>query len=147
MIGVKLSHFMFKGIVYKKSRVQTRRGVVAPWRQVAFGVELCFGIKMILKQAKFMRGEHFGKVSKTCWLGGPDDLLISSRGPFLPTLSSWSMATESSLRSILYGVLQGVAVLVDSLHACCSCVPSSEILLSSCFSSMGKKCYVFSYKP
>jgi len=49
MIGVKFSRFMFKGIVYKKSRVQTRRGVVAPRRRVAFGVEVCFGIKMILK--------------------------------------------------------------------------------------------------
>jgi len=47
---------MFKGIVYKKSRGQTRRGVVAPRRQVAFGMEVCFGVKMILKRAKFTRG-------------------------------------------------------------------------------------------
>jgi len=53
----------------------------------------------------------------------PDELLISSRGPFLPALSSWSMAMESPLRSTLYGTLQGVAVLADSSHACCSCVP------------------------
>jgi len=50
------------------------------------------------------------------------------------------MATESPLRSILYGMLQGVAVLVDS---CCSSVPSSELLLILCFSSMGEHCYVF----
>jgi len=49
MIGVKFSRFTFKGIVYKKSRVQTQRGVVAPQRQVVFGMEVCFGIKMILK--------------------------------------------------------------------------------------------------
>ena len=35
------------------------------------------------------------------------------------------------------------AVLVDSSHACCSCVPSSELLLISCFTSMGEHCYVF----
>jgi len=56
MIGVKFSRFMFKGIVYEKLRVQTQRGVVAPRRRVACGMELCFGIKMILKQAKFTRG-------------------------------------------------------------------------------------------
>jgi len=56
MIGVKFSCFTFKGIVYEKSRVQTQRGVVAPWRRVVFGMEVCFGIKMILKQAKFARG-------------------------------------------------------------------------------------------
>jgi len=50
------------------------------------------------------------------------------------------MATESPLRSTLYGVLQGVDVLVDSLHACCSSVPSSELLLMSYFSSMGEQC-------
>jgi len=49
MIGVKFSLFTFKGLVYEKSRVQTRRGVVAPRRWVAFGMEVCFGIKMILK--------------------------------------------------------------------------------------------------
>jgi len=49
MIGVKFSRFTFKGIVYKKSRAQTPRGVVAPQRWVAFGMEVCFGIKMILK--------------------------------------------------------------------------------------------------
>jgi len=49
MIGVKLSRFTFKGIVYKKSRAQTQRGVVAPRRGVAFGMEVCFGIKVILK--------------------------------------------------------------------------------------------------
>jgi len=56
MIGVKFSCFTFKGIVYKKSRVQTQRGGVAPRRRVAFGMEVYFGIKMILKQAKFMKG-------------------------------------------------------------------------------------------
>jgi len=56
MIGVKFSLFMFKGIIYKKSRAQTWRGVVAPRRWVAFGMEVCFGIKMILKRAKFTRG-------------------------------------------------------------------------------------------
>jgi len=56
MISVKFSRFTFKGIVYEKLRVQTRRGVVAPRRWVAFGMEVCFGIKIILKQAKFMRG-------------------------------------------------------------------------------------------
>jgi len=56
MIGVKFSRFTLKSIVYEKSRAQTRRGVVAPWRRVAFGMEVCFGIKMILKQAKFTRG-------------------------------------------------------------------------------------------
>jgi len=55
MIGVKFSRFVFKGIVYEKSRAQTRRGVVTPRRRVAFGMEVCFGIKMILKWAKFMR--------------------------------------------------------------------------------------------
>jgi len=49
MFGVKFSCFMFKGIVYKKSRTQSHRGVVGPRRQVAFGMEVCFGIKMILK--------------------------------------------------------------------------------------------------
>jgi len=49
MIGVKFSRFMFKGIFYEKSRAQTRRGVVAPQRWVAFGMEVCFGIKMTLK--------------------------------------------------------------------------------------------------
>ena len=49
MIGVKFSTFMFKGIVYGKSRAQTRGGVVAPRRRVALGMEVCFGIKMILK--------------------------------------------------------------------------------------------------
>jgi len=73
-------------------------------------MEVCFGIKMILKRAKFTRGQHFGKVSKTCWLRGSDELLISSGGPFLPALSSRSRATESPLRSVLYGTLQGVAV-------------------------------------
>jgi len=53
------------------------------------------------------------------------------------------MAMECPLRSTLYGVLQGVAVLVDSLHACCSCVPSSELFLILHFSSMGEQCYVF----
>jgi len=53
------------------------------------------------------------------------------------------MATESPLRSILYAVLQGVAVLVDSSHACCSYVPSSELLLILCFSSVGEQYYVF----
>jgi len=48
-----------------------------------------------------------------------------------------------NLRSILYGMLQGVAVLVDSSHACCRCVPSSELFLILCFSSMDKQCYVF----
>jgi len=81
--------------------MQTQRGVVAPRRPVAFGMEVCFGITMILKQAKFMKGQHFGKVSKTCWFRGPGELLISSRGPSLPALSSRSMATESPLRSIL----------------------------------------------
>jgi len=56
MTGVKFSCFAFKGIVYKKLRMQTQRGVVAPWRRVAFGMEVCFGIKMILKWAKFTRG-------------------------------------------------------------------------------------------
>jgi len=56
MIGVKISHFTFKGIVYEKSRAQTQRGVVAPRRRVAFGMEVCFGIIMILKWAKFTRG-------------------------------------------------------------------------------------------
>jgi len=56
MIGVKFSCFTFKGIVYEKSRAQTRRGVVAPQSWVAFGMEVCFGIKMILKRAKFTRG-------------------------------------------------------------------------------------------
>jgi len=56
MTGVKFSCFAFKGIVYKKSRVQTRRGVVAPRRWVAFGMEVCFGIKMIWKREKFTRG-------------------------------------------------------------------------------------------
>jgi len=49
MIGVKFSRFTFKGIVYKKSRVQTQRGVVTPRRRVAFGMEVCFGIKMTSK--------------------------------------------------------------------------------------------------
>jgi len=56
MIGVKCSRFMFKGIIYKKSRTQTERGVITPRRWVAFGMEVCFGIKMILKQAKFTKG-------------------------------------------------------------------------------------------
>jgi len=56
MIGVKFSHFTFNGIVYEKSRAQIRRGVVAPGRWVAFGMEVCFGIKIILKRAKFTRG-------------------------------------------------------------------------------------------
>jgi len=56
MIGVKFSRFTFKGIVYEKLREQTQRGVVAPGRRVAFGMEVCFGVKMILKQAKFMKG-------------------------------------------------------------------------------------------
>jgi len=42
--------------VQEKWRAQTRRGVVAPQRQGAFGMEVCFGIKMILKRAKFTRG-------------------------------------------------------------------------------------------
>ena len=71
------------------------------------------------------------------------ELLISSRGPFLPALSSRSRATESPLRSVLCGTLQGVAVWVDSSHACCSCVPSSELLLILCFFSVGEQCYVF----
>jgi len=50
MTGVKFSRFMFKGIVYEKLRALTRRGVVVPRRRVAFGMEVCFGIKMILKQ-------------------------------------------------------------------------------------------------
>jgi len=49
MIGAKFSRFTFKGIVYEKSKAQTRRGVVAPWGRVAFRMEVCFGIKMILK--------------------------------------------------------------------------------------------------
>jgi len=49
MFGVKFSRFTFKGIVYKKSRAQTQRGVVTPWRRVAFGMEVCLGIKMTLK--------------------------------------------------------------------------------------------------
>jgi len=56
MIGVKFCHFTFKGIACEKSRAQTRRGVVAPRKWVAFGMEVCFGIKMILKRAKFTRG-------------------------------------------------------------------------------------------
>jgi len=56
MIGVKFSFFTFKGIVYETLRAQTQRGVVAPGRWVAFGMEVCFGIKMILKRAKFTRG-------------------------------------------------------------------------------------------
>jgi len=55
MIGVKFSRFTFKGIVYEKLRAQTWRGVVAPGRRVAFGMEVCFGIKIILKRAKFTR--------------------------------------------------------------------------------------------
>jgi len=55
MIGVKFSHFTFKSIIYKKSRAQTQRGVVAPWRRIAFRMEVCFGIKMTLKQAKFTK--------------------------------------------------------------------------------------------
>jgi len=53
------------------------------------------------------------------------------------------MAMESPLRPTLYGMLQGFAVLVDSLHACCSCVPSSELFLILCFSSMDEQYYVF----
>jgi len=49
MTGVKFSHFMFKGVVHKKLRVHTQRGVVTPQRWVAFRMEVCFGIKMILK--------------------------------------------------------------------------------------------------
>jgi len=49
MIGIKFSRFTFKGIVYKKSRGRTQRGVAAPRRWVAFGMEVCFGIKMTLK--------------------------------------------------------------------------------------------------
>jgi len=56
MMGVKFSRFTFKGIVYKKSGAQTPRGVVAPWRRVALRMEVCFGIKIILKRAKFTRG-------------------------------------------------------------------------------------------
>jgi len=56
MTGVKFSCFKFKGIIYEKLRAQTRKGVVTPRRQAAFGMEVCFGIKMILKRAKFMRG-------------------------------------------------------------------------------------------
>jgi len=56
MTGVKFSHFTFKGIVDEKLIAQTRRGLVAPQRRVAFGMEVCFGIKMILKRAKFVRG-------------------------------------------------------------------------------------------
>jgi len=56
MIHVKFSCFMFKGIIYKKSRAQTRRGVVAPQRWVDFGMEVCFGIKIVLKRAKFTKG-------------------------------------------------------------------------------------------
>jgi len=56
MIGVKFSCFTFKGLVYEKLRAQTRRGVVRCQRQIAFGMEVCFGIKMILKRAKFTRG-------------------------------------------------------------------------------------------
>jgi len=55
MIGVKFSRFTFKGIVYEKSRAQTQRGVIAPRRRVAFEMEVCFGIKMILKRATFTR--------------------------------------------------------------------------------------------
>jgi len=44
MTGVKFSRFTFKGIVYKYSRAQTRRGVVTPRRRVAFRMEVCFGI-------------------------------------------------------------------------------------------------------
>jgi len=55
MIGVKFSHFTFKGIVYKKLRAQTQRGVVAPRRWAAVGMEVCFVIKMILKRAKFTK--------------------------------------------------------------------------------------------
>ena len=73
-------------------------------------MEVCFGIKMILKRAKFTKGQHFGKVSQTCWLWGPEELLISSRGASLPALSSRSVATESPPRSILRGAWQGVAV-------------------------------------
>ena len=47
MIGVKFSRFTFQGIIHKKSRAKTRRGVVAPQRWLAFGMEVCFGIKMI----------------------------------------------------------------------------------------------------
>ena len=73
-------------------------------------------------------------------------MLVSSRGPFLSALSSRSRATESRPCSVLYGTLQGVAVLVHSSPAYCSCVPSSELLLVSCFSSVGEHCYVFHIK-
>jgi len=56
MTGVKFSCFTFKGKVYKKSRAQTRKGVVVPRRRVVFGMEVCFAITKILKQAKFMKG-------------------------------------------------------------------------------------------
>jgi len=55
MTGVKFSRFTFKGTFYKKSRAQTQRRVVAPQRRIAFGMEVCFDIKMILKWAKFMK--------------------------------------------------------------------------------------------
>ena len=48
MIGVNFSRFTIKGIVYEKFRAQTQEGVVAPWRRVAFGMEVCFGIIMTL---------------------------------------------------------------------------------------------------
>jgi len=94
-IGVKFSRSMFKGRVYEKWRAQTWGGVVAPRRRGAFGMEVCFGIKMILKRAKLTRGQRSGQVSKPFWLRGPAELLLSSRGASLPAVSSRSRAVGS----------------------------------------------------
>ena len=48
MIGVKPSRFAFKVIDLKKFRAHVQGGVVAPWRRVAFGEQVCFGILMRL---------------------------------------------------------------------------------------------------
>ena len=48
LISIKFSHFAFKVYARKNSEHMLHGGVVAPWRWVTFGMEMCFGIIMLL---------------------------------------------------------------------------------------------------
>ena len=158
MVGVKFSRFTFKGRVYKKLRVQTRRGVVAPRRQGAL-------LKWYENEQSSREGSTLARFGKPFGSGGQWPCLgrgldwVTHRGPFQPppfcdsviyqfkrTISSHFIITErghgvSTLLHPLWCVAGSCCVF--SSRACCSRVPSSELLWILCFSSVGEQCYVF----
>jgi len=139
MIGVKFSRFTFKG----------ERRLEEGWSHLRGRKPLGWWCVLVLKwyenEQNSQKDSTLARFQKPVGSGDQMSCLSVLQNHFFPLYhhGAWPRSLNSAPSS---GMLQGVAVWADSSHACGTCVPSSELLLISCFSSMGEHCYIFHIK-